>query len=126
MVIKRKADLLGTNRHIKNNVYETVRFLLAPDRAGITVTDIVLNPGIEETYGYDKHIEIAYCISGRATLQVSENQEAHYIEPGVLWFARPGETFKFVAQESTRLICVFSPDFRGEETGFANDTGEST
>ena len=102
MVIKRKSKLLGTKRHVKNHVYETVRFLLEPDGAGITLTDIVLNPGSEETYGYEHHIEIAYCLSGRARVQDLSNQEIHIIEPGVMWVARPGETFKFIADEPTR------------------------
>jgi L-ectoine synthase len=120
MLIKRKSDLLGTNRHVKNHAYETVRFLLEPDGAGITLTDIMLEPNIEETYGYKDHIEIAYCISGKAKLQDLQTLETHVIEPGVMWLARPGETFKFIASEPTRLICVFSPAFAGQETGFAH------
>lgn len=119
MLIKRKLDLLGTNRHVKNHAYETVRFLLEPDGAGVTVTDIMLEPNIEETYGYKDHIEIAYCISGKAKLQDLQTLETHVIEAGVMWFAKPGETFKFVASEPTRLICVFNPAFAGTETGFA-------
>jgi L-ectoine synthase len=121
MVIKRKADLLGTSHHVKNRAYETVRFLLEPDGAGVTVTDITLAPNIEEAYGYEKHIEIAYCISGRAQLKDLKSSKTYIIEPGVMWFARPGETFTFVASEPTRLICVFNPAFTGQETGFAEN-----
>jgi L-ectoine synthase len=119
MLIKRKSDLLGTNRHVKNHAYETARFLLEPDGAGVTLTDILLEPGIKETYGYKDHLEIAYCVSGKAELQDLKTLETHLIEPGVMWLAKPGETFTFVASESTRLICVFNPAFKGEETGFA-------
>lgn len=117
----RKADLAGTSRHVRNDTYETTRFLLDADGADVTVTDIVIAPGIEATYGYDKHIEIAYCIEGSAVLMDDTAGKTHRIEPGALWVARKGERFRFRAETPTRLICVFSPPFTGRETGFAGD-----
>ena len=119
--IIRKEELGGTDRHIKNEAYETYRFLLASDRAEVTVTDIVLVPDIEETYGYQNHIEIAYCIEGRAELVDLSNNQVHVITPGSLWVAKQGDTFKFRADVPTRLICIFSPPFSGHETGFIGD-----
>ena len=119
--IIRKEQLAGTARHVRNETYETYRFLLDSDRADVTVTDIVLAPGIEATYGYDQHIEIAYCIKGHAELVDLSDGQAHAITPGTLWLARPGDRFSFRASVPTRLICVFSPPFAGHETGFAGD-----
>jgi L-ectoine synthase len=117
----RKSELANTSRHIKNDVYETYRFLLKPDAAEVTVTDIVLKPGIEATYGYESHIEIAYCIEGKALLTDKASGVAHVIEPGTMWVASKGTDFIFRAEVPTRLICVFHPAFLGEETGFAKD-----
>jgi L-ectoine synthase len=119
--IIRKSELAGTPRHIKNDVYETTRFLLAPDDTGVTVTDITLAAKVEADYGYDANIEIAYCIEGRATLTDLENMKAHLIEPGTMWVAEKKSRFRFVAEIPTRLICVFNPAFSGTETGFAKD-----
>lgn len=119
--IIRKADLAGSSRHVANDTYETFRFLLAEDGLGLTITDIMLQPGIEADYGYDNHIEFAYCIEGRAVLTDHATLIAHDIMPGTLWIARQGETFSFRASEPTRLICVFTPPFKGTETGFAGD-----
>jgi L-ectoine synthase len=121
MLIRRKADLIGTARHVKTHAYETVRFLLESDNAGLTVTDITLAPDLEEVYGSDTRLEIAYCIAGRARLQEVGSSTWHDIEPGTLWMARGGQHFRFVALEPTRLICVFDPAFTGLETGFARD-----
>ena len=118
--IIRKQDLAGTARHVKAPTYETFRFLLEQDGTGVTVTDIVLKPGIEAEYGYDKHIEIAYCLEGHATL-TDRHGTAHEIVPGTMWVADKGTQFRFIAQEPTRLICVFSPAFTGSETGYAGD-----
>ena len=117
----RKADLAGTPRHVRNRAYETFRFLLASDGLGVTVTDIVLKPGVEAVYGYDNHVEIAYCIEGRAGIaDLATGAEAEIV-PGCLWIAGRGDRFRFLAAEPTRLVCVFSPPFEGGETGFAGD-----
>jgi L-ectoine synthase len=100
-----------------------VRFLLESDGAGLTVTDITLTPGIEEVYGSNDRLEIAYCIAGRARLQELATDDWQDIQPGTLWMARAGQHFRFEALEPTRLICVFSPAFTGTETGFARDEG---
>jgi L-ectoine synthase len=123
MAIKiiRKSELANTPRHIKNDVYETTRFLLAPDNTGVTVTDIMLAPAIEADYGYDNNIEIAYCIEGKAMLTDLENMKTFLIEPGTMWVAEKTSRFRFVAEVPTRLICVFNPAFNGPETGFAGD-----
>ena len=119
--IVRKADLAGTPRHVRTDAYETFRFLLASDGLGITVTDIVLKPGVEAVYGYDNHVEIAYCIEGRARIADLRGGAEAEIGPGCLWVAERGDRFRFLADEPTRLVCVFSPPFVGGETGFAGD-----
>ena len=121
MLVKRKQDLIGTDRHVKTHAYETVRFLLAPDRAGLTMTDITLEPGIEEMYGYEDHIEVAYCLEGHAILTDLTNGSVHEIVPGTFWAATNHEKFRFVASVKTRLICTFTSPFAGSETGFAQD-----
>jgi L-ectoine synthase len=120
MRIIRKAEMQGSARHVRNDVYETTRLLLAADDAGASVTDILLQPGIEAEYGYADRTEIAYCIEGEATL-VDPDGQTHAIAPGTMWVARPGERFRFEAAVPTRLICVFTPPLAGDETGFASD-----
>ena len=116
-----KQSLLGTSRHVRNDAYETCRFLLADDGFGVTVTDITLTPGIEEIYGYDNHVEIAYCIEGEAYARELPDGERQHITPGTMWVAEKGCRFSFEALTPTRLICVFTPPFTGSETGFAGD-----
>ena len=93
--VVRKRDLAGTDRHVRNDAYETHRFLLASDGVGVTVTDIVLTPGIEAVYGYDNHVEIAYCVEGEARIVDLGTGEEWTIEPGSLWIAERGDRFRF-------------------------------
>ncbi|MBY0518872.1 MAG: ectoine synthase [Sphingomonas sp.] len=116
-----KDELRATDRHVANDTYETYRFLLASDQLGVTVTDIVLKPGVDAVYGYDHHIEIAYCIEGEAIIRDHAGGPERIIAPGTMWIANKGDRFSFVANQPTRLICVFTPPFEGSETGFAGD-----
>lgn len=116
-----KCELDGTSRHVSTPAYETHRFLLAEDALGVTVTDITLHPNIEAIYGYDNHIEIAYCLEGEALIRDHNDNVETCILPGMMWIANKGDRFSFVASTPTRLICVFTPPFHGDETGFAGD-----
>ncbi len=120
LLIKTKEALLNTDRHVCTHAYDTVRFLLESDMAGVTLTDIVIQPGIEEVYGYDEHIEVAYCLEGKAILTDLQTGLVHSILPGTLWAATKHERFSFIAEQPTRLICAFTPPFKGGETGFAS------
>lgn len=116
-----KSSLDCPPRHVRNPIYETHRFLLEEDGLGLTLTDITLLPGIEQVYGYDSHVEIAYCIEGEAVIRDHAGGPDRRITPGTLWIADKGDRFTFVADIATRLICVFTPPFKGDETGFAGD-----
>lgn len=105
----------------QNHVYETYRFVLKSDNAAVTVTGIILKPGIKAEYGYDKHIEIAYCIEGHATLTDLATGKDNEISAGTMWITQQGDTFAFSASEPTRLLCVFSPAFDSQETGFVGE-----
>lgn len=117
--IIRKYELKNSPRNIKNEAYESFRFLLKEDGLGLTMTDIVLQPNIENTYGYQNNLEIAYCLEGRAKLVEILSEKVFLIEPGTLWVAPAKNYFRFIAEVPTRLICIFSPALKGQETGIA-------
>jgi L-ectoine synthase len=117
MFFRDRADLIGTDRDVRHVNYRTTRLLLAHDPAPVSLTDITLEPGIKDTYGYPDRTEIAYCISGAASVVDLDSGTQQTIRPGVLWVAPAGSRFTFVASEPTRLICVFDPPLEGDETG---------
>ncbi len=120
MLFRDRADLAGTDRDVSHRNYRTVRLLLAGDPSPVSLTDITLEPGVEDVYGYPDRTEIAYCISGAAVVVDLETGTRAEIRPGVLWVAPPGSRFSFLASEATRLVCVFDPPLQGDETGLAD------
>lgn len=116
-----REALAGSSRDVTHVNYRTFRLLIAADGAPVSLTDIVLNPGIEDVYGYPDRTEVAYCIEGHATVHDLQNGRLEEIRPGKLWVAPPGSRFRFVAHEATRLICVFDPPLTGNESGLADE-----
>ena len=80
----------------------------------LTLTDIYLHPGIDAVYYYPHHLEIAYCLEGRATRESIEDGSRHEVTPGFLW-AATNEGFRFTVHATIRLIGVFNPALPGPE-----------
>lgn len=93
------------------------RFLLDSDGLGYTVTDTLVRAGTKSRLEYSRHLEACYCISGSGEV-VDLNGESHLIEPGTLYaLDRYDPHFLIAAPEADlRLVCVFSPALRGDET----------
>ena len=113
----RKADLLGTPRHVRHELYDTVRFLLAGGGEAVTVTDNTLVPGREAICGYDNHTEIVNRLEGEAELEEIGRGQVLPIRPGTVWVSRPGARFRFVAHQPTRVICVSPRPSRAARPG---------
>jgi L-ectoine synthase len=112
-----RTDLVGTPREVVNANYHSTRILIAQDNLGVGMHDVVINPGIKDTYGYEDRTEIAYCISGTGTVVDLETGQERRVRPGMLWVAPPGSRFTLSATEPLRLICIFDPPLEGAETG---------
>jgi L-ectoine synthase len=114
MIIKHKDNLQNTKNVVTTKAYTSTRFLLREDGVGLTLTDIYLHPEIDAIYHYPHHLEIAYCLEGKATLENLEDGTIHEVTPGFIW-ATTKERFRFKVIETIRLICVFNPALVGPE-----------
>ena len=114
MITKHRDDLQGTKNVVKTDAYTSTRFLLREDNIGLTLTDIYLHPQIDAVYHYPHHLEIAYCLGGKAILENLEDGKIHEVTSGFIW-ATTKEKFRFKVLETVRLICVFNPALVGPE-----------
>jgi L-ectoine synthase len=114
MITKHKDNLKSTKNQVTTNAYTSTRFLLKEDGLGLTLTDIYLNPEIDAIYHYPHHLEIAYCLEGKAILENLEDGTIHEVTAGFIW-ATTKERFRFKVLETVRLICVFNPALVGPE-----------
>lgn len=93
------------------------RFLTESDGLGYTVTETVVRAGTKSRLEYRNHLESCYCISGSgAVIDMAGN--SHPITPGTLYALDQHDAHHLVAgpHEDLRLVCVFSPALRGDES----------
>jgi L-ectoine synthase len=93
------------------------RFLLEADGLGYTVTDTIVHAGTRSPLEYKRHLEACYCIAGRGEV-VDANGNRHEIKPGTLYALDQRDPHQLVAapEEDLRLVCVFSPALKGDES----------
>src|SRR5215216_4610632 len=93
------------------------RFLHESDGMGYSVTDTIVRAGTKSRLEYRRHLEACYCISGRGQV-VGIDGQSHTLEPGTLYALDQHDPHFLVADpdDDLRLVCVFTPALRGDET----------
>ncbi len=93
------------------------RFLLAADGMGYTITDTIVRAGTKSRLEYRNHLEACYCVEGSGEVVVM-NGATHELVPGTLYALDRNDPHFLIASphEDLRLVCVFTPALRGDET----------
>jgi L-ectoine synthase len=93
------------------------RFLVESDGMGYTVTDTTVRAGTKSRLEYRHHLEACYCIEGTGEV-VDANGQSYALEPGTLYALDRHDPHFLIAspEEDLRLVCVFTPALRGNET----------
>lgn len=114
MLVRTLASVLGTAHDVDWGNGTSSRLIVAADGLGFTVTDTYVRPGTETVLRYDSHLEACYCVEG--TGRVSNSERTWEIEPGTLYSPGKGEEHRVSSDAGMRLICVFNPPLRGDES----------
>jgi L-ectoine synthase len=115
MIVRSIEDVRAAGREASTRHWSSARLLVRDDGMGFTMTDTVLEPGMDERLWYKHHLEACYCVEGHATVEDLATGERHEIRPGVLYALDRNDRHRIVAHERTRLICVFTPALTGRE-----------
>lgn len=107
-------DILGSARDVDWGNGTSRRLVVAADNRGFTVTDTYVRPQTATLLRFDRHLEACYCIEGNG--QVEAGDQTWTLEPGTLYSADKGEEHRLSTLTGMRLICVFNPPLRGDET----------
>jgi L-ectoine synthase len=116
VIVRRVEELHGTEAEAGTETWTSTRLLLKSDGMGFTLTDTVVQPGMDETLQYRNHLEACYCIEGRATVQMLDTGETFEIVPGTMYALDRNDRHRLHAHTEVRLICVFTPALTGQET----------
>jgi L-ectoine synthase len=116
MKILNLEQLRKTNRNVKFNAGNSIRFLLESDGMGFSFHQTEM-PKSKEPYvwHYKNHLECCYCIQGFAIITDLTNGTSHEIRVGDMYVLDAHQKHSFLPLEDTILISVFNPPVTGNE-----------
>lgn len=116
MIVRSVEAARGTDREVRGARWTSVRLLLRDDGMGFSMSETVLEPGMDEVLWYKHHLEACFCVEGEAEVEDLATGETHTIRPGTVYALEAHERHRLTVRIRTRLVCVFSPPLTGRET----------
>jgi L-ectoine synthase len=113
MIIRKLAELLGTEREVSWGNGKSRRFLLERDGMGYSLTDTIVEAGSESRMEYRNHLETCYCVEGEGELECGG--VSHPLRPGTMYALDKNDSHVLRAHSTLRLVCVFRPALKGRE-----------
>lgn len=117
MLIRRLADMIGTDRDVApdNQQWVSRRLLLAKDGMGFSMHETLIYAGYNNYFHYANHLEAVYCVAGKGEIEDMATGVITPIEDGTLYALNNHDKHYLRATEEMRLICVFNPPVTGRE-----------
>src|SRR6266480_7703269 len=115
MIVRTKEDLQGTSGEIRTENWSSFRFLHKADGMGVTLTDAILEPGLDQVFWYQNHLEAVYCLEGEGTIEDLATGDRYLIKPGTLYALDKHDRHRLKAKTKMRVICTFVPPLVGRE-----------
>jgi L-ectoine synthase len=115
MLIRTLNDLTPGKGEIGTESWSGYRLLHKEDGMGVTLTDAILEAGLDEIWWYKKHLETVYCLEGEATLEDLTTGTLYEIKPGTLYALDKHERHRLRVIRRMRVICTFVPPLVGGE-----------
>lgn len=107
--------LIGSERDIRSDNWNSRRLLLARDGMGFSMHDTIIHAGTETHIWYKHHLEAVYCVAGEGEIEDLATGEVHPISDGTLYALDAHDEHLLRATSDMRLVCVFNPPLTGLE-----------
>jgi len=82
---------------------------------GVTLTDAILEAGMDEIFWYKNHLEAVYCLEGEGILEDLSNGRLYTIKPGTLYALNQHDRHRLKVKTRMRVVCTFVPPLVGGE-----------
>ena len=115
MIVKTRADVIGTKGEARGDKWRSLRILLEDDGMGVTLVDGLLEPGFDMVLWQKNHLEACYCIEGEGTVEEVASGRIHNIKAGTLYAMNNHDRHRIRAITQMRIICTFVPPLTGGE-----------
>jgi len=115
MIVKTLDDVVGTERDVHTENWNSRRLLLAEERMGFSVHDTLIHAGTETEMCYQNHLEAVYCIEGEGEIELLPHGPTFRLRPGTIYALDQHDRHVLRAETRMRMVCVFSPPVTGQE-----------
>ncbi len=115
MIVKTRADVIGTKGDAHGDKWHSLRLLHKEDGMGVTLTDTILEEGFEMVLWQKNHLEAIYCLEGEGTVEELDSGTIHEIKPGTLFAMNEHDRHRIRAKTRMRLVATFTPPLTGDE-----------
>ena len=121
MIVRTLDEVIGTERDVAGEGWQSRRLLLRRDGLGFSLHDTVVSAGAEMEMEYRNHLEACYCLEGEGEVEDLATGARHAIVPGTVYALDAHDKHVMRVKSDLRLVCVFSPALTGAEVH--DDTG---
>lgn len=115
MIVRSLEDVIGTDRDVHAETWNSRRLLLAGDGMGFSLHDTLIHAGTETMIWYRHHLEAVYCIEGDGEIEVLPDGPTYQISAGTMYALDGHEKHLLRARTRMRMICTFNPPVTGNE-----------
>jgi len=117
MIVRRLADILGTERDVGTDTWASRRLLLREDGMGFSMHETTIFAGTQTHIWYKHHLEAVYCVEGSGEVELIPSGEVFRIEPGTMYALNKNDEhwLRADAGADMRVVCAFNPPLVGDE-----------
>lgn len=115
MLVRTLDELASGKGEIRTPFWSSHRLLHKDDGMGVTLTDAILEPGLDQIWWYKNHLETVYCLEGDGLLEDLGTGMFYEIKPGTLYALDNHERHRLRVKKRMRVICTFVPPLVGGE-----------
>ena len=117
MIVRKLKDIIGTERDVDTEGWNSRRLVLKDDNMGYSVHDTIIKEGAELHMWYKNHLEAVYLIEGKGQIEDLKTGETHDLETGTIYALNDNDKHILRANQGShmRMVCVFNPPVTGKE-----------
>jgi L-ectoine synthase len=117
MIVRKLKDIIGTERDVDTEGWNSRRLILKDDKMGYSVHDTIIKEGAELTMWYKHHLEAVYLIEGEGEIEDLATGDVHGLGVGTIYALDKHDRHILRANKGThmRMVCVFNPPVTGQE-----------
>ena len=106
----------GWEKVVDSGRMRSVRYITAADRVGFSLHLNESESGTGRQLWYKHHWEANFIVTGEAVLEDLDSGETWPVQAGSLYTVGPKDRHRLIEQNNIRLISVFCPALKGDET----------